>query len=422
MELAEAVQNLYTPEALADPYPYYAVLTERAPVLVTDHLAVVSSYAACSAVLRDARFGVADARWMDRNGPDWRDSAAMRLLDQSMLLRNSPDHERMRRLVSREFTARRVAGLAPTIERLTGGLCDRMAEAGAAGEPVDFMAEFAYPLPVTVISELLGVPEADRPKFRQWSQDLTLSLEPFDSWAELAPADAAAVALRDYFADLADQHRGADQRRNRPETAGDGSGLVAALVDVHDEDGGRLTADELFANLALLLVAGFETTTNLLGNGLRILLDRPEAADALRADPGPAAAYVEEILRFDSPVQFASRGALVDIDVEGVTIPAGREVSLLPGAANRDPSRFADPDRFDPARPDNQPMSFGTGAHYCLGSALARLEAQIAIPALLRRFPKLTLAAPPVRRNRFVLRGYDTLPVFTTGASTSLRG
>lgn len=412
MDLDEAVGDLFTPRALADPYPYYAVLTERAPVLVTDRLAIVSSYAAGSAVLRDPRFRVADAPWMDRNGQDWRDSAALRLLDPSMLSRNSPDHERMRRLVSREFSARRIADLAPVIARLTDTLCDQMAELGADGDPVDFMAEFAYPLPATVISELLGVPEGDRSEFRRWSEDLTLSLEPFESWAALAPADAAAEALYEYFADLARRYR------RRPAGSDDG-GLAGALVRVHDSDGGRLSEEELLANLALLLVAGFETTTNLLGNGLRILLERPEAAAALRADPDLAPSYVEEMLRFDSPVQFTSRGALTDVEVAGVTVPAGRELNVLLGAANHDPHRFTDPHRFDPTRPDNQPMSFGGGPHYCLGAALARLEARIALPALLRRFPALSLAGPPVRRYRFVLRGYQALPL-STGTSASL--
>jgi cytochrome P450 len=194
--------------------------------------------------------------------------------------------------------------------------------------------------------------------------------------------------------------------------------LVTALAAAHDADGGQLTADELMANLALLLVAGFETTTNLIANGIVLLLGHPAYAGRLRADAALAPAYVEEILRIDSPVQLTERFTAVPAEIGGVTVPAGAELVLLLGAANHDPSRFAHPEVFNPARTGNAPLSFGAGAHYCLGAPLARLEAQILLPALLRCFPAMSPAARPGRRPRMNLRGWQTLPVRLGGPVT----
>ncbi|SCL29619.1 Cytochrome P450 [Micromonospora inyonensis] len=262
------------------------------------------------------------------------------------------------------------------------------------------MDEFAYPLPIGVICALLGVPEADREAFRGWTVDFAAVLEPEISEAELAVADRGAVALRDYFRDLV------EARRRAP-----ADDLTTALVQAHDAEAGRLTGDELLANLVILLAAGFETTTNLLGNGLVVLLRHPRHAAALRDDPAFAGEYVEELLRIDSPVQVTSRKATVPVTPGGVPVPAGGRVLLLLGAGNRDPERFAEPGRFDPTRPHNQPLSFGGGPHYCLGAALARLEAQVAFPLLLRELPGLALAGEPRHRTRLTLRGYATLPM-----------
>lgn len=217
---------------------------------------------------------------------------------------------------------------------------------------------------------------------------------------DLAAPDRASEELVGYFAGLV------EARRRTP-----GDDLTSALVAMHDADPARIDRGELLANLTLLLVAGFETTTNLLGNGLAILLRSPERWAALRTDPGTVGGYVEEMLRFDSPVQLTSRWTRKPASLNGTWVGRGAEVLLLIGAANRDPRRFADPDRFEPSRPGNQPLSFCGGAHYCLGAALARLEAQVAFALLAERFPALELAGVPTRRDRLTLRGYATLPV-----------
>src|SRR6266511_3702417 len=375
MELTRAAGALLTPAGRAEPYPYYARLRD-APVLASDGWAVVSGYAECARALRDPRLRAEDGEWLDQVAPDWRTNEAQVALEASMLFANSPRHEGVRRLVSRVFTPRRVADLRDSVERLAGDLTDHLAKLAAGGEPVDFMAEFAYPLPVTVIGALLGVPEADWPGFCQDAADFSMAFELAATGEQLVAANAATVRLQAYFARLVAAKRA-----------------------------------EPAANLVLLLFAGFETTTNLLGNGLRLLLDRPEHAARLRDDPGLAAAYVEEVLRYESPVQLTSRWNPDDLELGGVTVPARSEVLILLASANRDPRRFVDPDVFHPDRPDNQPLSFGGGPHFCLGSALARQEAQVAFPMLLRRLTGLRLAGEPVRRDRMILRGYQHLPV-----------
>jgi cytochrome P450 len=398
MEIGEAVQTLLSAEGRVDPYPIYEVLRAAGPVVpLADSYVAVTGYAEADAVLRNPAFPVGDERLFDRTVPEWRAHPSLVMLARSVLQLNPPDHERLRRLVSGAFTARRVAGLRAAIERLAKGYADRLADAAE----VDFIAEFAYLLPVSVICELLGVPESDRPWFRPRAHDLT---EVFDlrTSFEMSGPDTATEELVGYFAELV------EVRRRDP-----GDDLTSALVALHDADPGRINHAELLANLTLLLLAGFETTTNLLGNGLAALFAHPVALAALRADPSLIGPYVEEMLRYDAPVQLTSRWTEQPASLDGVWVPRGAEVLLLIGAANRDPRRFAEPDRFDPARPGNQPLSFGGGAHYCLGAALARLEAQVAFPLLLARFPDLAPAGDPDRRDRLTLRGYATLPVRT---------
>jgi cytochrome P450 len=296
----------------------------------------------------------------------------------------------MRPLISQVFTPPRVASLQPAVERAVNDLLDLLDQLDG---PVDFMDRFAFQLPVTVICELLGVPAADRHRFRPLASDLTAALELTDE--QDGPAAAAAQELGKYFAHLI------DERRARP-----ADDLVSALVAARDADDGRLSDEELLANLILLLVAGFETTTDLLGNGLAILLERP----GLQA-PDPAA-FVEEVLRYESPVQLTTRvAAAAGLTIDDRPVPAGSDLILLIGAANRDPARFPDPDRFDPSRSGSKPLSFGAGAHICLGNALARLEATTAFARLGERYAELTAAGPSTRRDRLVLRGYQTLPV-----------
>jgi cytochrome P450 len=239
---------------------------------------------------------------------------------------------------------------------------------------------------------------ADPYPLRPLAADLTELLD--FAATDLVAADVAGAELAGYFEELV------RARRRRP-----ADDLTSALVAVHDRDPGQLSASELLGNLVLLLVAGFETTTNLLGNGLYALLRRPDALVRLRREPERAGAYVEEMLRYDSPVQLTSRLAAGDTEVAGVPVPRGGALLVVIGAANRDPLRFADPERFDPDRPGNQPLSFGAGAHFCLGQALARLEAQVAFPLLLSRFQEVALAGTPTRRPGLTLRGFTRLPV-----------
>ena len=405
MDAAGILTALASPEGRADPYPLYAALHELGEaVQPAPGLVLVPGYDAVNKVLRDPSFTVSDAAALDRDFAGWREHPSLEDFSRSILNTNPPDHPRMRSVMARAFTPRRIAALEPAIAELTEDLLQGMAARGAAGEPVEFMHDFAFLLPVTVICELLGIAEADRESFRPLARDLTATFEQVDL-SVLADADAAAIAVREYFTGLC-----AD-RRVRPR-----DDMVSALVEVSDADNARLSPDELLANLMLLLVAGFETTTNLLGNGLRIVLGEPSLRRGLADGSLPAGQFVTEVLRYDSPVQLTSRRATVAAEVGGVTAAPGAEVVTLLGAANRDPRRFGAPDAFRPARygptaPDSPPISFGAGAHFCLGAALAQLEGAVAFPRLLARFPEMVPAGDPVRRPRLLLRGYETLPI-----------
>jgi cytochrome P450 len=392
-EVSAILSELTTMVGRDDPYPRYERLRSISPVVRADDGAlVVTRYADCAAVVRDGRLGHMLPDMLAFLGlPDWADHPALRQLFTSILTMNPPDHTRLRRLVSSTFTARRVQALRPAIEAIVDDLLDRM-----AGE-VDFIDAFAFPLPVNVIGELLGVPEPDRAQFqtliRDWSQVLEIITPEV-----LAVADPAAATVRAYLAELV------SLRRREP-----GPDLISALVAA-EEEGDRLTEDELLTMAALLFAAGFETTTNLLANGLVAVLGSPAQAGLVHRDPVTA---VEELLRFDTPVQLVSRVAYEPVELGGVTVDAGERVVAYLGAGNRDPERFADPDRLDLARGDCAPLSFGGGIHYCLGAPLARLEAQVAFPALLRRFPHIELYGTPERRDSLAIRGYTRLPVRT---------
>ncbi|GLY75476.1 cytochrome P450 [Actinoallomurus iriomotensis] len=398
------MEALLAPAGRTDPFPLYAEAHRMGPVsAIADGLFLVCGYAAVNQVLRDPGFGLPDTAPRRREETDTAGDDALRSMSRSILRANPPDHERMRSLISQVFTPRRIISMRPAIEDAVDDLLDRLGEAGADGRPADFMNEFAFPLPVTVICELLGVPRADRHRFRPLATDLTEALELSGTTVAPGPADAAARELGGYFTHLIDERRAAP-----------GDDLVSVLVAVRDADDGRLSDEELLANLILLLVAGFETTTNLLGNGLAILFDHPGVSAALRSEEIAISAFVEEVLRYDSPVQVTTRLARASgLVVEGIPIPEGSDVILLIGAANRDPHRYRDPDRFDPARSDIKPLSFGAGPHICIGNSLARLEASVAFHRLLARFPTLSAAPAPARtrRDRLVLRGYETLPV-----------
>ncbi|HCT81444.1 MAG TPA: cytochrome P450 [Micromonosporaceae bacterium] len=382
MEPVDLVNVLLSPEGRIDPYPLYEELRKHGPlVTVQPGYLVATSFEAVDASLRDSKLGVEDA--------------SLLLLQSSILNRNPPDHTRMRRLIAGAFTPKRINRLEQAITSQAEALADAMRE---KGESADLMADFAYRLPVGVICELLGVPEKDREWFRPVASDFAVALEGTISPLELSAAESAAELLHAYFSDLVRTRRGTPK-----------DDLISDLAAAPD-----LAQDELLGNLALLLLAGFETTTNLIGNGVMTLLDHPEHLARLGNHPGLAALYVEEFLRFDSPVQLTSRVAYEPTSLIGYDLEPGSWVMALIGAANRDPARFADADLFDPDRPGNTSISFGAGAHFCLGAVLARLEARIAFPLLLRRFPGLTLAGEPLRRNRLVLRGYESLPIAWT--------
>ncbi|MFB9337764.1 cytochrome P450 [Actinoplanes octamycinicus] len=400
MDFDTAVGSLFQPEGRIDPYPAYDVLRAHAAAFPgMENQWWVTSHALVSRLLRDPSLRVADKSDYDQFWPDWRDNRGVASVVLSMLQTNPPDHSRMRRAAAATFTARRVAAMRDVITAQVHELIDELPA------ETDFVSSFAYPLPIAVICALLGIPESERHWFRQRAADLTVVLEPISSEEEMSRADKAGRDLEDYFVGLV-----ADRQRSP------GDDLTSALVQAAGAEDAVLTGEELLANLVLLLVAGFETTTNLLGTGLQVLLDHPREADRLRSDAERAPAVVEEILRYDSPVQLTSRFTTTPLDLgDGKHLGTGTMLTMLLGSANRDPERYPDPHRFDPDRPNIQPVSFGGGAHYCLGAPLARLEAQVAFPLLLTRLPGLALAGEPVRRDRLVLRGYASLPI-TTGA------
>jgi cytochrome P450 len=405
MDVTGVLTMLSSPEGRANPYPLYAALHEVGEAVQVEAEAglgevLVVGYDAINSVLRDPGFRVSDVSRFGEPSPDRRADPVFTQGADWILNLNAPRHPRIRSLIARAFTPRRITSLEPAITTMTDELLDVMADRGADGSAVELMHDFAYLLPVAVICELIGIPEADREGFRPLARDLAgvFEVEVTDAQS-LHVINAAATELLAYFTGLA------AQRRANPR-----DDLLSDLLAVSGSDNGKLTSAELLHNLTLLLLAGFETTTNLLGNGLHIVLHDPPSGAALRNRLVPPSAFVEEVLRFDSPVQLTNRIGY-DTKVGGVPVSSGMEVTTLLGAGNRDPRRFADPDRFDPMRPDSGPLSFGAGVHFCIGAALARLEGAVAFPRLLNRFPKIATAAEPVRRNRFVLRGFDELPV-----------
>ncbi|MCB5178785.1 cytochrome P450 family protein [Streptomyces antimicrobicus] len=391
------------PAFVADPFPLYRRLREEGPV----RRAVIAGGLEAWLVTRydDGLAALSDPRLSS----DVRDASDTRLLRQlpeteresmlsTMLRSDPPDHTRLRRLVSKAFTARRVAGMRPRIQALTDRLLDAVVPAGHA----DLIADFALPLPVTVISELLGVPVDDRHDFQHWTDRMIVrGAEPPDP----AVLNEAWQHMRGYITGLVQDKR-----------AHPGDDLLSALTTARDADQ-RLTEDELIAMVFLLLVAGYITTVNLIGSGIAALLTHPDQLALLRSDPDLLPGAIEEFLRYDGPVNPGiARFAREDAEIGGVTVPRGATVLIASAIADRDPSRFPDPDRLDITRQDNAHLAFGHGIHYCLGAPLARLEGQIAIGTALRRLPDLALAVPPhaLRWRPAGLRGPEALPVTFT--------
>ncbi len=404
------LETIGTPEGRQDPYARYRALREAAPVYRSGlGFVVCTRYEECQLVLRDPRLGKEEAsreeRVQERFGhleifPKIEELLSDR---RSMLFMNPPDHTRLRGLVSKAFTPRTVERLRPHIVELVDDLLDRI----PTGEVVDVMEALAYRLPVAVISRMLGVPSSDWPRFREVVGRATVLLEPVIADEEIESAFEAQAELEAYFRDVV------EERRKDP-----GDDLLSELIRV-EEGSDRLTELELISTAILLFGAGFETTTNLIGNGLLALLRHPEQLEGLRQElAGPATqapamrAAVEELLRYDSPVQFDGRHVFAEIDLSGVIVPAGGEIITALGAANRDPEHFSEPESLDLHRDEGPPMSFASGIHFCLGASLARAEGQVVFDRMLRRFSSIELATDaPVFRNRITLRGLTELPV-----------
>jgi cytochrome P450 len=398
---AEALEALGTPEGRQNPYPFYEAIREHGNLVPLKKGRLIAvGYAECDRALRESRLRVQDGNSYDIIYPDWRRHSSIRGFTSSMLYSNPPAHGRLRGTVSFAFTPPRVQQLREVIEAMADQLLDRMAELGSDGSPVDIIAEFASRLPIAVISGMLGFPAEDQVWFRDMASTVAVSTDGFTDPAALATADAAMDELSAYFEGLL------EERRRKP-----AEDLVTMLAQVHDTDGDRLSHDELMGNMMVLLTAGFETTSFLIGHGVMIALEHNDYARRLRTEPPFSVGYVEEILRYEPPVHVTSRWAGTDIDLLGTPIPTGSKLILILAAGNRDPRRFAEADRFDPDRKDSQPLSFGAGSHFCLGAPLARLEAQIALPRLLRRFPNLHATEAPTYRDRWVVRGLDTFPI-----------
>lgn len=391
----------FHPDRLRDPYPGYRALQQRAPVYRNPLLRiwVLSRYADVSAVLKDPSFSVrrlesAAVRRLgafQRLRPDFRV-----MLERNLLMLDPPDHTRLRGLVAKAFTPKVVERLRPRIQALVDGLLDAAERRGE----LELMRDFAYPLPATVIAEMLGVPASDAPRFIRWSNDLTALLDPFHAPGGLEAAQAAFVELSAYF-------RGAlAERRREPR-----EDLLSALATV-EERGDGLSETELVSLAGLILGAGYETTANLIGNATVALLRNPGERKRLADDPGLIASAVEEFLRYESPVQATDRLVTRDLEIRGKRIRRGELVVLFLAAANRDPERFPDPDRLDLGRADNAHLAFSHGPHFCLGAQLARAEAQIAIGTLVRRFPGFEgPREPPAWRPSISLRGPAALPI-----------
>jgi cytochrome P450 len=396
----QLVGSLLDPASRADPYPIYAQFRRLGPVWVEEiATAIISGYGDCERLLRDPRFSA--ERWRRTgsvfDGVALPPDAPSSVRQPWFLSQDPPDHTRLRRLASRPFTARAVARMEPTIVELVDELLDRVADR----DSFDVLADFAHPLPVTVICRMLGVPLADEPLFRRWSTQLTRLLDGF------APVGGE----EEWLPGLIEMHRYVNDliadRRAHP----GGADLISALLAA--EDGGdALSHDELVSTVVLLLVAGHETTVNLIAAGVLALLRHPDQLATLRAEPGLAPAVVEEVLRYDPPVQLTARVTAEDVRIGELVLPERSMVILLLAAAHRDPDANPEPDRFDPRRAEIRHMGFGFGPHFCLGAPLARLEGRIALSRFAQRVrePKLVLDPPPYRPH-VNLRGPSELTV-----------
>jgi hypothetical protein len=403
---ASALLDLTDPAVVADPYPSFARARAVAPVQWHEGLGLwlAFTHTESNAVLRDRRLG---RIWKDKE-PESRFESFNLIHRNAILEMEPPHHTRLRRLISTAFARGHVERLRPWVEDLAGRLVDGLVERSAGSEPVDLLAGVAEQLPVAVIAELLGVPDVDRPLLRPWSNAIVKMYEYDRTRQREEDAERAADEFVAYLRDLA------AERRKKP-----GEDLVSHLVTVRDDSvtdqgGATLTEDELVTTCILLLNAGHEATVNVTGNGTLALLRNPDQLERLREDRSLLPTAIEELMRFDSPLQLFERTATEDVEIGGVTVTEGQKIAALLGSANHDPAVFEAPETLDVGRSENPHISFGAGVHFCIGAPLARVELQATFGALLDRTSSLALGGEPVRRPEFVMRGLADLPVVLT--------
>jgi cytochrome P450 len=396
---------LFSDEILQDPYPTYARMHAEGPLHFLDvggKWAVWSifSHAECSSIAKDPRLSAKRAQQQIMLLPVDRQaefSELARMLGLWLIFMDPPEHTRLRKLLNKGFSPAAIEGLRPQVEDIV----NRMLEPLKQGSEVELMGEFASPLPVRIILEMLGLPQDLHQSFVDWSRAIALFRGSPDRTVDLARgAQDALIHLTDFFRKTV-----AERRRNK------GNDLISLLIDI-EEDGEALTEEELYAQCIALLFAGHETTRNLIGNGMYTLMQHPDETAELRENPEMIRSAVEELLRYESPVQFTARVLKEDIEICGQRIPKRWSILCMLGAANRDPKQFKEPNQLNLKRLNNQHLAFSAGPHFCIGSQLARLEGQIAIRSLVQRFPKMRLTGPrPEWAPTFGLRGLKSLSV-----------
>lgn len=402
---APSKKVVFNEETLQDPYPTYTRLLEEGPLHYVDvgskwPVWAVFRHAECSLIAKDLRCSAKRAQQLLLGLPPSRQaefSELARMFSLWLIFMDPPEHSRLRKLLNKGFSPAAIEALRPQVE----GMVDRMLKPLRQGTEVDLMREFANPMPVNIISEMMGIPEALYGGFVEWSRAIAAFRGSPNRTVEHAQAaQDALIQMTNYFRETV-----AERKRNK------GNDLISLLIDI-EEEGEVLTEEELYAQCISLLFAGHETTRNLIGNGMYTLLKNPEQTAELRENPEMIRSAVEEILRFESPVQFTARVLKEDIELCGQRIPKKWTILCMLGAANRDPKRFKDPNQLDLKRLNNQHLAFSAGPHACIGSQLARLEGQIAIQNLVQRFPNMKLAGPrPEWADTFGLRGVKTLQV-----------
>ena len=405
MVIASGKKVVFSDKILQDPYPTYARLHEEGPLHYLDvgsKWAVWSifSHAECSSIAKDTRLSAKRAKQMLLPLPLSRQSEfseLARMLSLWLIFMDPPEHTRLRKLLNKGFSSAAVEGLRPQVETIV----DQMLKPLQHGSEVELMREFANPMPVRIILEMLGIPQELRDTFVDWSRAIAVFRgNPNRTVEEATEAQNALIELTEFFRKTV-----AERRRNK------GSDLISLLIDI-EEEGEVLTEDELYAQCIALLFAGHETTRNLIGNGMYTLLKNPEQTAELREKPEMIRSAVEELLRYESPVQFTARVLKEDIELCGQPIRKGWTVLCMLGAANRDPKQFKEPDQLDLKRLNNQHLAFSAGLHFCIGAQLARLEGQIAILKLVQRFPEMKLTGPrPEWASTFGFRGLKSLSV-----------